>query len=61
MDAVGYSGSIAMQLLKDLLFSDVSHVDFLKQFAYFLSALGMGILVFNSYYFTKKAQAANGW
>jgi hypothetical protein len=60
MDAVGYSGSIAMQLLKDLFFSDVSHVVFLKEFAYFLSVLGAVILVFNSYYFTKKAQAANG-
>ena len=60
IDAVGYSGSIAMQLLKDLLFSDVSHVVFLKEFAYFLAVLCTGILVFNSYYFTKKAQAANG-
>lgn len=39
-DALGYTGSVSMQLGKDLLLSGVSRLDFLRMAAYLLSVLG---------------------
>lgn len=39
-DALGYTGSVSMQLGKDLLFSGVSRLDFLRNATYLLSVLG---------------------
>ncbi|MDP7274091.1 MAG: DUF5690 family protein [Planctomycetaceae bacterium] len=44
-DAVGYSGAISVLLGKDLLASDTSHIDFFRDLTYFMSVLGVVLLV----------------
>ena len=58
-DALGYTGSIIVQLYKDLLAGDSTRADFLAQFAYFMSAGGVVALAGSCWYFlTRKAEPA---
>ena len=44
-DAVGYTGSVGVQLYRDLVRSDLSRFEFFKGFSYFMSLLGLVCLV----------------
>jgi hypothetical protein len=53
-DAIGYTGSVGIQLFKDLAQSDVSRLGFLKNFTYFMAALGALCLIWSCAYFLRK-------
>lgn len=55
-DAVGYSGSVGLQLLKTFFAPEMSHLDFLRVFSYGLTVLGAAIMVFNAAYFVRIAK-----
>ena len=44
-DAVGYSGAISVLLGKDLLAGDTARIDFFRSLTYFMSVLGVILLV----------------
>jgi hypothetical protein len=50
-DALGYTGSIVVQLFRDLAVGDSSRTDFLAKFAYFMSAIGIVALAGSGWYF----------
>jgi hypothetical protein len=50
-DAVGYTGSVSMQLYKDLLVASTSRLGFFKGFSYGLSLGGCLLLLLASVYF----------
>ena len=50
-DALGYTGSIVVQLFRDLFVGDSSRTDFLAKFAYFMSAVGIVSFVGGGWYF----------
>jgi hypothetical protein len=52
-DAIGYTGSVGIQLYRDLAASDLSRLGFFKGFTYFMSALGMVCLVSSCLYFLR--------
>ena len=49
--------AILVQLFKDLVTPDISRLDFLRYFAYGLSALGAAGMVFNAIYFIRRGRA----
>jgi hypothetical protein len=53
-DAIGYSGSVAVQLFKDLAQGQSSRLAFFRGFTYFLSVLGSLLLVSSCVYFVRK-------
>jgi hypothetical protein len=53
-DSVGYTGSIALQVYKDLFQSDMNRFEFLHSFTYAFSLLGVGLLVASCIYFLPK-------
>jgi len=53
-DSIGYTGSVGVQLFKDLAHSDVSRLGFFKGFTYFMSVLGMVCLASGCIYFLRK-------
>jgi len=53
-DSVGYTGSIAVQIYKDLFQSDMNRFEFFHAFTYTLSLLGAGLLVASCIYFLSK-------
>jgi hypothetical protein len=53
-DSVGYTGSIALQVYKDLFQSDINHFEFLHAFTYAFSLLGAGLLLASCIYFFPK-------
>ena len=57
-DSVGYTGSIALQVYKDLFQSDINRFDFLHGFTYAFSLLGAGLLVASCVYFLPKTHRA---
>lgn len=57
-DAVGYTGSVGVQLFKDMAQSDVSRLTFFKGFTYFMSVLGTICLVWSCAYFVRKQKLA---
>ncbi len=57
-DSVGYTGSIAIQVYKDLFQSDINHFEFLRSFTYAFSLLGAGLLVASCIYFLPKTRRA---
>jgi Family of unknown function (DUF5690) len=59
-DAVGYTGSVAMQLHKDLLATASSRLSYFKLFSYGLSVGGALLLVLAAGYFARQARAAPG-
>ena len=54
-DSVGYTGSVAVQLGKDLLVGESSRLEFLQRFAIFLSLFGAISLISAWMYFSKYA------
>ena len=56
-DAVGYTGSVGVQLYKDLVVASASRLGFFKLFTYSLSLGGCALLVAAGVYFAHKSQA----
>jgi hypothetical protein len=52
-DAIGYTGSVGIQLYKDFGRKDVSRLGFFQGFTYFLSALGVVLLILSCVYFLR--------
>jgi hypothetical protein len=57
-DAVGYTGSVGVQLYKDLAEGDISRLSFFKGFTYFMSLFGAVCLVWSCAYFVRKQKQA---
>jgi hypothetical protein len=53
-DSIGYTGSIALQVYRDLFQSDIDRFEFFHAFTYVLSLLGAGLLVASCIYFLPK-------
>ena len=57
-DSIGYTGSVGVQLYKDLAQGTVSRLAFFKGFTYAMSALGAVCLILACVYFMRKQSAA---
>jgi hypothetical protein len=57
-DALGYVGSVAVQLYRDLAESGASRAEFLARLAYFMSALGIVTLSGSGWYFWRRTGEA---
>ena len=55
-DAIGYTGSIGLPLVKDLLFPAVDRLAFFRVFTYVVSLGGVGVVVASGLYFYRKHQ-----
>jgi hypothetical protein len=53
-DSVGYTGSIAVQLYKDLFHSDINRFEFFHAFTYAITLLGIGLLAASCVYLLPK-------
>ncbi len=53
-DAIGYTGSVGVQLFKDLAAGSMSRLQFFVGFTWFLSVLGAVCLISSALYFAKK-------
>ncbi len=53
-DAIGYCGSIGVQFYKDFAHKDVSRLGFFRGFTYFMSVLGVVMLVASCAYFLRR-------
>ncbi len=53
-DAIGYTGSVGILLLRDQIFAGVSWVEFFTGFTYFMSLLGGVLLVASCLYFLRR-------
>jgi hypothetical protein len=53
-DAIGYTGSVGVQVFKDLVQSQVSRLDFFRGFSYLLSIIGTVLLLLSCLYFVRK-------
>jgi hypothetical protein len=56
-DAVGYSGSVGMQLYKDWAASSASRLAYFKWFSYGSSIAGCSLLILAAAYFARRARA----
>lgn len=57
-DAIGYTGSLGLPLVKDQFFSGVERLAFFRVFTYIVSLGGIGILAASCVYFYRKHQQA---
>jgi hypothetical protein len=57
-DSIGYTGSVAVQLGKDLLVGDSSRLEFLRQFSLFASLFGTISLISAWIYLSRFARTA---
>lgn len=57
-DAVGYTGSVAMQLYKDWFAANSTRLEFFIGLSYALSALGAALLALTGAYFLRRASSA---
>ncbi|MEN9674777.1 MAG: hypothetical protein RIS76_673 [Verrucomicrobiota bacterium] len=57
-DAIGYTGSVGVQLYKDLVAGTVSRLGFFINFTWFMSGLGLVCLVSSAAYFWKRTRQA---
>ena len=55
-DAIGYTGSVGVQLFKDLAQSDISRLGFFKGYTCFMSVLGMTCFVSSCVYFLRRCR-----
>ena len=55
-DALGYTGSVGIQIYKDILGSDMSRLNFFRGFTYALSAGGLTLLAASLVYFLRSAK-----
>ena len=53
-DAIGYTGSVGVQLYRDLAHSEMSRLSFFRGFTYFMSVLGLICLVSSCLYFVRR-------
>ena len=53
-DALGYTGSVVVQLFNDLIVGDQSHLEFLENLSYLVSLLGVLLVVGGGSYFLRK-------
>jgi hypothetical protein len=53
-DAIGYTGSVALQLFRDLIFSDTSRLEFFTNLTYAMSFGGAAALIAAMFYFLKQ-------
>jgi hypothetical protein len=53
-DAVGYTGSVGIQLFKDLAEGQMSRLSFFKGLTYFMSIFGTVCLISSCFYFLRK-------
>jgi hypothetical protein len=60
-DTLGYSGSVIVQLVKDLASSETSRLDFMRDMCYFTSLFGAVAFVASCFYFVRRdvAHSAN--
>jgi hypothetical protein len=58
-DAIGYTGSVGVQLFKDLAQSETSRLSFFKGFTYFMSLFGAVCLVWSCLYFIRHQKKAD--
>ena len=56
-DAIGYTGSVGIQLYKDLGQSDLDYYQFLRLFTYGMAGLGTVLFAMSGVYFLRKAKA----
>jgi hypothetical protein len=57
-DAIGYTGSVGVQLYRDLVQSEVSRLGFFQSFTYFMSVLGTVCLAGSGAYFMRRRAGA---
>ena len=57
-DAVGYTGSVGIQLYKDLGAADLDYFQFLRVFTYSMAGVGIVLFIFSGIYFVQKAKKA---
>jgi hypothetical protein len=50
-DAIGYTGSVGVQLFKDLSQSEISRLGFFKGFSHFMCVVGMTCMITSCIYF----------
>ena len=53
-DALGYTGSVVVQLFKDLFVGDMSRLEFLKGLSYFVSLSGSALTFLSAIYFLRQ-------
>ena len=53
-DAIGYTGSVGVQLYRDLAESNVSRLGFFEGYTYFMSVLGVTCLTGSCIYFLRR-------
>jgi len=53
-DAIGYTGSVGIQLFKDLSHSEMSRLGFFKGFSHFMCVVGMTCMVTSCFYFMQR-------
>jgi hypothetical protein len=58
-DALGYTGSVGVQLYRDLAQSSLSRLEFFRLFSYVLSFLGVPLLLVSCLYFLTRGQASS--
>ena len=58
-DAIGYTGSVGMQLYKDLGQSELDYYQFLRLFTYGMAILGTVLFALSGVYFLRKAKDAS--
>lgn len=57
MDAFGYTGSVGIQLYKDLVESEASRLEFFRVFTYAMSVIGFVLLAGSCIYFVCKSRS----
>jgi hypothetical protein len=55
-DAIGYTGSVGIQLYKDLGEPELNYFQFLRKFTYSMAGIGIVLFTLSSIYFLKKAR-----
>jgi hypothetical protein len=53
-DTLGYSGSIIVQVIKDLAVSDTSRLEYLREMCYFMSVFGAIAFAGSCFYFVRR-------
>jgi hypothetical protein len=56
-DAIGYTGSVSVQLYKDLVATDFSRLEFLRGFSYVMALLGLSLLPLSALYVARLGKA----
>lgn len=56
MDAFGYTGSVVLQLTKDLLFADISRLEFFVRYSYAQAVVGVALFVASGAFFVWRVQ-----